>query len=142
MRMSRKGLMTAVVVVSSACAGVLASAVQASPAGSQGLVPTVWDCFDGGFQVGNEYTADVSLPAAFNAPVTGGRTTRSFPGIVTKLIPKNSGEPTLPLGPYHVFPAASPPNKNGIVNGTQLTCTLTNPPVVPPVVLTAAYAGG
>ena len=138
MRMTRKGLMTAVVVVSSACAGVLASAVQASPAGSQGLVPTVWDCFDGGFQVGNEYTADVSLPAAFNAPVPAGQARRRIPGILTSYIPANAGEPALPLGPYQVL--TNNGNKNGAANGTVLTCTLVNP-AIPGVTVTVGHAG-
>ena len=137
MRMSRKGLMTALVVVSSACAGVLASAVQASPAGSQGLVPTVWDCFDGGFQVGNEYTADVSLPAAFTAP-TQGVARRQFPGILTGYTPATSGEPALPLGPYQVL--TNNGNKNGAANGTVLTCTLVNP-AIPGVTVTVGHAG-
>jgi hypothetical protein len=136
--------MTAVVVVSSACAGVFVSAAQASPVGSQGLVPTQWSCSDVN---GNAYYAYVSLPAAFNAPVpAGGRATRSFPGILTAYIPTNpvdpALEPALPLGPYHVLPAVSPPNKNGIVTGTVLSCNLVVPVVPGGVFLMAAYAGG
>jgi len=136
MRMTRKGLMTAVVVVSSAFPGVLASAAQASPVGSQGLVPTTgWDCVDAN---GNEYTANVSLPAAFNAPVPAGQARRRIPGILTSYIPANAGEPALPLGPYQVL-TGSNGNKNGAVSGTLLFCTNQALGVTSP--LTVAHAG-
>jgi hypothetical protein len=135
--MTRKGIMTAVVVVSSACAGVLASAAQASPVGSHGLMPSVWDCFDVN---GNEYTADVSLPAVFNAPGPGA-SRATFPGILTAYTPTKPGEPALPLGPYQQLPPVAQGNKTGVANGTVLTCTLVNPPI-PGVTVTVAHVGG
>lgn len=134
MRMTRKGVLTTVVVVSSACAGALASAAQASPVGGNGLVPTQWTCAD---VDGNAYTADVSLPAAFTAP-TQGVARRQFPGILTGYTPATSGEPTLPLGPYQVL--TNNGNKNGAANGTVLTCTLVNP-AIPGVTVTVGHAG-
>ena len=136
MRMTRKGLMTAVVVVSSAFPGVLASAAQASPVGSQGLVPTTgWDCVDAN---GNEYTANVSLPAAFNAPVPAGQARRRIPGILTSYLAASAGEPALPLGPYQVL-TDSNGNKNGAASGTLLLCTNKALGVISP--LTVAHAG-
>ena len=134
MRMTRKGVLTAVVVVSSACAGVSASAAQASPVGGNGLVPTQWTCAD---VDGNAYTADVSLPAAFTAP-TQGVARRQFPGILTGYTPATSGEPALPLGPYQVL-TGSNGNKNGAVSGTLLFCTNQALGVTSP--LTVAHAG-
>ena len=134
MRMTRKGVLTTVVVVSSACAGALASAAQASPVGGNGLVPTQWACADVN---GNAYTADVSLPAAFTAP-TQGVARRQFPGILTGYTPATSGEPALPLGPYQVL--TNNGNKNGAANGTVLTCTLVNP-AIPGVTVTVGHAG-
>ena len=140
MRMSRKGLMTAVVVVSSACAGVLASAAQASPVGSQGLLPTVWDCFETANPNNTYSNVQASLPAAVNASGPGA-SHATLPGILTGYTADNAGEPALPFGPYQQVLLDSQGDKTGALKGIVLTCTATSPAAIAGTTLTVAHAG-